>query len=578
MSRPARVAVGLAVLVAAVLYCAPVVVLWQATGRALPPWVSSDTYLYLNLSRAQVAPDGQVRNPWYGNLGRAEQVPYLRFGLAPRLFHLISVLSGDDAIGLVAWHLLMVLAIALTLLWMLRGATRGVFLLLAGFVVVMFVDVAYARADLAQMRTGVWRWVYGLPFARTFYPQVGVPFLFAFVGSLVRWLADRRTGWLALMGVLQFGALTAFPYEAVVIVTGAVVTAAAARVLGVLDRRGVTALLFSVVAWLAVDALWYFTGSRAAFVTGPLININVDFSQLRIGPPIVRPLLLGLAALFLPGDRGVRAVFGSFAIAVALPQFADAVLTPALLVGHHIAYFYTIGFWLPLIAIAGRAESVLARIACATVVAAVTVFAILDSRATGSLWQGYNADNGELARALRAAHAGDGDVVVTPIHGFRSGRAPQYWENSWVPLVSTATVLYSPHGRLLLPAGSPEEAERLATYLFLEGEDAQTLDAMLSSPTNTAEQSFLVGFSHEPFLESSARDATLADVRRTLRPELEARARGEIPGFLKSARRVILADYRDAPVFSEPHAASLLTFTDVLDAGAWRIRFGYPRR
>src|SRR6185295_262144 len=101
MSRPARVAVGLAVTLAAVLYCAPVVLLWQATGRSLAPWVSSDIYLYLNLSHTQPASAGQVRNPWYGNRVGAETVPYLRFGLAPRLFHLLSVLTGGDAIALV---------------------------------------------------------------------------------------------------------------------------------------------------------------------------------------------------------------------------------------------------------------------------------------------------------------------------------------------------------------------------------------------------------------------------------------------------------------------------------------------
>ena len=475
-----------------------------------------------------------------------------------------------------AWHLLMVLAIAMTLLWMLQGATRGGFLLLAGFVVLMFVDAGYARADLAQMRTGAWRWVYGLPFARTFYPQVGVPFLFASVGSLVRWLADRRHRWLVLVGTLQLVALTAFPYAAILIVAAAAVAAAAAYVLRALDRRGLVALLCSVVAWLAVDALWFFTGSRAVPVTGPLVSI--DFSQLRFGQALVLPLLLGLVVLSLPGDRNVRAAFGGFAIALALPQLADAVLTPALLFGHHISYFYTIGFWLPVIAIAPRAESVLTRLACGTVIAAVTVFAVLDSRATGKFWHAYNADNGDLVRALTAAHAGDGDVVVTPINGFKSQRVPQYWEASWVPLVSTASVLYSPHGRILLPAGSPEEAERLATYLFLEGEDAQSLDAMLSSPTNTAEQSFLVGYGRELFLESAAREATLAEVRRTVRPEIEALVRGETPRFLKSARRVILADYRDAPVFSESHATSLLTFTEASDAGVWRVRLGHPRR
>ena len=67
---------ALAVMLAAVLYCAPVGMLWQATGRALPPWLSSDTYLYLNLSRVQVAPDGQVRNPWYGNRVGADEIPY----------------------------------------------------------------------------------------------------------------------------------------------------------------------------------------------------------------------------------------------------------------------------------------------------------------------------------------------------------------------------------------------------------------------------------------------------------------------------------------------------------------------
>jgi hypothetical protein len=581
MTRRAHVALLLAVTMAAVLHGGPVATLWQATGRALPPWVSSDSYLYLNLSHVRPDARGLVRNPWYGNAIPADQVPYLRFGMALRVFHAMSGITGDDGLALVLWHVFVAVGIAVTLFWMLRGATRNPFLLLTFFAVLMFVDAFYARFDLAQMRSGQWRWIHGFPFARTFYPQAGVPFVFASLGSLLRWLEDRRSRWLVLITILQFGALTVFPYAAIVIMAGLVVTAATAPLLRVLAGRDARRLALTVIAALGGDALWIAAG-RGAAIPGIDRVLSIDLSQLDISRTIVVPLVLGLAALCLRRvDGRVRAVFGGFGIAIALPQLADAFLTPALLFGTHVAYFYTIGVWLPIavmaLAVAVHLRSTLMHVGCVIVTASVGTFAVLEAGATTRMWRTYNAENGDLARALVALGPTAADVVVVPIPGFRTPRHPYYWEASWVPLVSPATVLYSSHARMLLAPGSPEESDRLAAYLFLKGEDPHSLDALLAAAPTTPEQTFLVGYGRELFLESDARQGTLAEVRRALRPRLEALMEGRPPRPLMAASRVIVADYREEPVLSPDRLDRFLIVDQVVEGGVWRIRLAHPR-
>lgn len=584
MTGRTRWTLGAAITLAAILYCAPLVPLWQATGRSLVPWASAETYLYMSLSHLQADADGLTRNPWYGNSFPAAEVAYVRFGLGLRLFHRLSTMTGNDATALMAWHLILALVTAWALTWMLRAVTLDPYVLLAAFAVLMFVDASYARYDLRTLRTGAPAWIYGFPFARVFFPQVGVPLLFASLGCLLRWLTHRgRHRWLVLIGLLQPVAFFAFPFAAVVITGSVGVISCAALLLGGIDRRGFTMAVILVIVSLVIDAVSFVTtGLGGLALYGPRIPFHFDLSQLHDSQLIIRLFVLGALAL-IPRSVAtpVRVVLGGFPIAVAMMLLTDAFVSPGLQMGHHIAYFYSVAWWLPLIAIgiagASHVKAATTHAVASAAIVAIVIFALLDARATARTWRPYNEDNGQLARALVSLQMDERDVVLMPVRGFHGDQSPTR-EASLVPLVSRATVLYSPAGRFLLPSGSPEDQERLAAYLFVQGRDVRWLDAALRAPAETNEQHVLAGYGREFFLSSSARDATLADIRRELEPRLEAFAHGSVPHVLLSARRIIVADSRTTPVFKADRLDQWLATDSVVEAGAWHIQVCRPRQ
>jgi hypothetical protein len=580
MSWRARSVIGGAIVLSALLHCAPVFVLWQATGRELPAWSSADPYLYLTLSRLHPDGHGMFRNPWYGNQGLASGVLYFRFVLPLRLFHWLSMATGGEARALIAWHLLMNLAIGGALVWALRAVTRDPYALLLTFLGVMLLE-ATALVDLRQILTGRLVWIYGPPFFRAFSPQVSIPMVFAALGATLRWIRTGHHRWLGLIVLMQFGALVTFPYAAPIILGTLILSTGATLVLGVGTKGLVQGAVAAVVISIGIDLLWFFSTGAPIRFAGSRPAFGFDLSFLHIGRALTLPVLLGLGILALPQmDKTVRAALGALAITIGLAQIADAFVSPTMALGGHFGYFFGLAVSMSFVAVVLATYAMFGRRAwhalASTAAVAILVFALLDARAVVAAWRPYNVANGQLARILASLKTGDGDLVAMPVHGFRTRRAPVYWEASWVPLTSRATVLYSRAGNFGLPLGSSEELDRLATYLFLCGEDAKSLEAILSGPPDTPEQHFIAGWEREGLIhESSTRATTLAEVRRELEPRMAGLIQSPTPGFLLPARRVIVADYRDEPIFRGDRIARLITVDQVLDSGAWRVRVGH---
>lgn len=581
MNRRSRLVIAAAIAVSAVLHCAPIVVLWQATGRRLPAWSSADPYLYLTLSRVQLDGQGSFRNPWYGIQGSAGGVEHLHFRLPLRLFHWLSVAAGDEGRALIAWHFLLNVAIGIAFLWMLRPMTRDPSALALALLAVMLVE-ATAAVDLAQIRSGRLVWIYGLPFFRAFSPQISIPMIALAVGAMLRWLQDGRSRWLALIVLLQFAGFITFPFSGPVILGSLVLSTCAAAILGVAGKRQRLVIL-AVCASVAIDALWFWSTGSPSQIGGTRPLLGFDPALLHFGRPLRTPVLLGLAILALPRlDRKVRAVLSALALAIGLAQLSDAFVTPALNLGGHFDYFYGLAASAAMIAIILSVHATIEprrwRIASGVAAGVILIVAVLQTRAMIAVWRPYNVANGQLAGILESLHAGEGDVVAMPVHGFRTGRPPAYWEASWVPLVSRATVLYSRAGGFGLPPSSQEQPNRLAAYLFLAGEDAKSLQMILTGPPDSREQHFLAGWEREGVVhEPSTRVAALAELGQELLPKIIGLGRGSTPPFLGSARRIIVADYRVDPVFRADRIARLIAVDQVLDSGEWRIRIGHPR-
>ncbi len=217
------------------------------------------------------------------------------------------------------------------------------------------------------------------------------------------------------------------------------------------------------------------------------------------------------------------------------------------------------------------------RVLASAAAALTLVVAGLQTFAVVEVWRPYNVANGQLAGILESLGAGEGDVVALPVHGFRTRRPPVYWEASWVPLVSRATVLYSHAGGFGLLAGPEEQLDRLGAYLFLAGENASSIEGVLDGPPDTPEQHFLAGWLREGLIhEPSTRAATLEEMRRELLPRMDRLIRDPASSPLRRARRVIVADYRVDPLFDASRIARLVSVERIIDSGVWRVRVGPP--
>jgi hypothetical protein len=565
-----------------VLHCAPIVALWQATGRTLPAWSTADPYLYLTLSTVHPDSHGAFRNPWYGGEAIAARVLYFHFALPLHAFHQLSVIVGDEARGLNAWHFLMTLAIGAALIWALRSTTDDPYTLTLSFLAVMLIEVT-VLLDLAQLRSGTMSWIYGLPFSRTFSPQVSIPMVFAALGVMLRWLKTRQYISLIVIVFLQFAGFITFPFSSPVILGTLVVATCAGIVLGLCTKREFLEVLAVLVASIVINAFWFSStagpipagGSRSAFIFNP--------SFLLFDRALITPLLIGLFVFMLPNvDRRVRAVFGALAITVGFGQLSNMFAAPSLSLAVHFDYFRGPAVMLALVCVflaispmfAQRTWRVLATVGAI----AIVIIALLDAWATYTAWRPFNIENGQLARILDSLKTSDGTVVAMPEHGYKTKRTPDYWEASWIPLRSRATVLYSHAGAFGMPEGSGEQLDRLAAYLFLTGEDAKSVQAILSGPPDSSAQHFLAGWEREGLIhERSTRDATLAAVGRDLLPRLGGLLQGSSPSSLKHGQRIIVADYRLDPVFTSGRITRLVNVDSVIDSGEWRVRVGHVR-
>ena len=168
-----------------VLYAFPYVLNWARVGSSqIPPFVSDDIYFYLNVSHA--AGSSVVVNPWFHNTIRANEVPYLRFSAGPVLFHLIELLlPGRDALALFLWNMFWTSLIVVAAMW----ATCS--LSLRPFTAIWIASVSLlSLVALPSLLMGIHRWFRSgafsilflqLPFYRSFYPQIAVPFVLLYV-------------------------------------------------------------------------------------------------------------------------------------------------------------------------------------------------------------------------------------------------------------------------------------------------------------------------------------------------------------------------------------------------------------
>ena len=576
------------VVLVVLVYLAPLVAGWRATRFSpIPPRLTPDLYLHLVLSDLPRAGPGAVLNPWYQIPVVESELVYRRFGSSLRAFHLLSsALGGRLALAVLAWTLLWTVLICLAGRWLcslLFDRARPAWVAL-GLGLLMLVDAGYLQWVLSQalQRTPATVPAFPiLPYLRPFFPQVAIPFLLLYLGLQIRVLGEPRGRYWLAMGAVQFLALTAFPFATLLM---AAITAVAmlfaaggstpvpwrhlvgfALVCGTLD------LLF--VAWNA-PALRLLTGH------GSLLRPDLTRFRLILGYTVSVVTGLSIVVAFSIRRRSaVRYTLTGLGFGIALLLLSDGILSPSLQTSHHIWYFVHTVMAVLAIGLIGEAQPWLERhgrrmapLAAVSVAGATLIYGGAAGYLTHRWYLPRNAPRAQLVTALSTA-APD-DLIVAPNDMLED-------ETSWLPLASKGRVLFSRSAEFVLGAAdAAEDARRLALFLYLRGETAESTRAALWQRGVSPHQRFLVGFRRTQLLSSGERERVLDGVERELLPALRdaERLAPDVVRFFRRYRRILVIDRIDDPFFRADRVTAVVRLDGERRlAEPWILRWGSPR-
>lgn len=571
-----------------VVYATPFLAGWRAMNFApIPPRLAPDIYLHLVLGDLPRVERGVVLNPWYQIPVAEAELVYLRFGGALRVFHLLrSVLATGLASTVLVWTVLWTVLISLAARWVVSLLLeKPPFALVAlSLGLIMFLDAGYVQRMLSvSLVTGP----LGnpsfptLPYHRPFFPQVAVPLLLLYVGLQIRVLVKPRRRYWVAMGAIQLLSLSVFPFATLLMaaLTGFTLTFAAAG--GGVAIRWPHVAGFVVLCG-AADVLFIAVNSPALRLLAghtPLLRPDPVRLRLIFGYSVLLVAFLALIVTVVIRRRPpVRSTLLGLGVGTALLLLSDGLLSTALQTTHHVGYLVHTTIALLTVGLCAEVHPMLTRwsrraaqggaVALAVV---MLVYGGLASYLTLRWYLPRNVARADLAAALSAA--APNDLIVAPDDALEE-------ETSWLPLVSKAQVLFSRSAEFALGAAdAAADARRLAFFLFLQGETAESIRAELGVRGFSLGQRFLAGFRRMQLLSSGERDRVLEAVGRELIPPLlDAERRApEVVRFFRQYRRIFVVDRVDDPFFRADHVNVFIRLEGERRlAEPWILRWGTP--
>ena len=320
MSKHARYFLAF-LIVSILIYELPYLLTLRKTEwSSLPPVVDypADQMLYLNLSAIQHSSPSEVVNPWYGKPVPAVDVGHLRFPITFLLFRVTHAVFRSWALAMLVWAAiwagLTFAAAAFCLNSMFPDSDRRLTILGAFSLLVLQSPEVYV-AEVRQLPSVAGFYQLWLPFVRFAFPQVAVPFVFAYLGLQVRTLKSASRWGLAGMALLQFVAFAAFPYAVLVVAGGTAITI-------LITQRGKSERAFSWPAFL------FFAAVCGVLDVGYLLVVglghshgNVQFA-LQFRPQIFLPSLRPYVLVLVVGAGLALASRASLAAKATVAGFA----------------------------------------------------------------------------------------------------------------------------------------------------------------------------------------------------------------------------------------------------------------
>jgi hypothetical protein len=287
-------------------------------------------------------------------------------------------------------------------------------------------------------------------------------------------------------------------------------------------------------------------------------------------------LVLGaVLALISTTSLAARATVAGLALSNALFAFSAVFFPPSTQMLSHVNYVLTLTTWLPLIVAGWVILEKFGRLG----VGLIIVLALT------ALWEGFATYRVNLSvNSLQAAAIDEveklaltpKDLVVAP---------GQFSDDisSWVPLVSSARVLYTPNAENILSLDSirSEQTFRQALYLTLGGMNLAHLTSITESGKfdlfNSLEQHGDRGYQNSPLEADRLRvGTTLRERLGPLLSRLESNPTSANPLFV-GYRRVVVIDSSVHPLFQPSAFAPWLEIEQVYQRNGTRVWICRPK-
>jgi hypothetical protein len=569
-------------------YSFPALATWAKTGyTGSPPILAPDTGFYTLVSQLAMRSHGPILNPYYGIEVPPNTAVHLRFRLAFQLFGVMDKLLGGHLwLALFVWNLFWWGLLCWIVIWLFERylPNHSIPVVVFGFGFVLWFNAGLLKPLLLA-------WIHlpslrgfetvGLAYARPFFPQLPVPLLLVYLGLQISLLRGQRFWTWAGMGLVQALAFAIFPYATLMmagITLVATVWLVAARAQPV-PWRGLIA--FGTIC-ATVDLLYLLHGA-ATDQPPTQSSFHLDFAVL---PHLIGGMwiLLGVLTLATALVRGLPAETKWPLVGVGLSNMAlllAEVFDSKLAISHHAGYFVhtTVGilltFFLSAIFTRPWATHRSVRIALGVAIFLLAVNATLLTAATYRAFLPLNEQLAATTSLLQSIPVRADDLLIVPAK-FADDTC------EWVPLVSSAKVLFCRNAAGLLAPNQNNTVHRLreALYFYFTGTDSRHLEEITEDPNAVEEEmrDAYYGGGLTPF-RKDAREGAIRAIRMELIPWMDGAEHQDprLYDFLRRYSRILVVDNRGNPAFDRQRLESYLVIQKEVPAGELTVLFCNPK-
>jgi len=571
------------------VYSYPALATWAKTGyTGSPPILAPDVGFYTLISKITALSHGPILNPYYGIEVPPNGTAHLQFRLAFQLFGYVETLFGGHLwLALFVWNLFWWGLLCWIVIWLFEQflPDNSILLVALGLGLLMW-------SNFGLLKPLVLAWIHlpslqgfetiELAYARPFFSQLPAPLVLAYLGLQMSLLRARRFWIWAGMGLLQLLAFAIFPY-ATLMMAGITIVATVWLIIARVQSVPWRSLIVYGAFCAAVDLLYLLHGSHA---TEPQTQPSVSHIALAALPHLIGGMwiILGFLTLATALVRALPAEIKWPLVGLGLSNMSlllGDVFDTSLSISHHAGYFVhttaavLLTFIVSAVCVRLGATARYSRFALGAVVILLAVNAMLLATATYRVFLPLNKQLAETASLLKSIPVKADDFLIVP-----AKIADDTCE--WVPLVSSAKVLYCRNAAGLLTPNQNNTIQRFrqALYLYFTGMDSRQLERITEDPKAVEEEMRLAYYGGGvSSFRKDVREGGVSAIRTELIPLLDSAERQDprMPAFLRLYSRILVVDNRQDPIFDRQRLASYLVIQKEAPWGDLTLLFCSPK-